>query len=198
MYEYISGKISELAPTYAVVENQGIGYMIRVTLNSYAAMEGHEDAKLYIEEIIREDAHTLVGFCEKTERELFKLLVSVSGIGANTALVILSSFSVAELQMVISSGDVNSIKKVKGIGLKTAQRLIVDLKDKMSKVDTSGMPVAGGLMRQTDLEREEAVNALVVLGYTPADAANMVDKVKSAQPDLPLNKVVKEALRLNK
>ena len=121
MYEYISGKISELTPTYAVVEANSVGYMVHITLNSYSALEGKAEAKLYIEEIIREDAFILYGFSDTAERVLFRQLMSVSGVGANTASVILSSFSVPELQTVIANGDVNSIKKVKGIGLKTAQ-----------------------------------------------------------------------------
>ncbi len=197
MYEYISGKISELTPTYAVIEAGQIGYMVHITLNSYSALEGKADAKLYIEEIIREDAYILYGFSETSERVLFRQLMSVSGVGANTASVILSSFSVAELQQVIANGDVNSIKKVKGIGLKTAQRLIIDLKDKV--VPSAG--AADGAIpfaNPRNEDRNEAIAALSMLGYTAADSAALVDKVLAAQPDLPLNKLVKEALRLNK
>lgn len=197
MYEYISGKISELTPTYAVIEAGHIGYMVHITLNSYSALEGKADAKLYIEEIIREDAYILYGFSETSERVLFRQLMSVSGVGANTASVILSSFSVAELQQVIANGDVNSIKKVKGIGLKTAQRLIIDLKDKV--VPSAG--AADGAIpfaNPRNEDRNEAIAALSMLGYTAADSAALVDKVLAAQPDLPLNKLVKEALRLNK
>lgn len=197
MYEYISGKISELTPTYAVIDAHSVGYMVHITLNSYTALEGKEEAKLFIEEIIREDAFILYGFSEPSERVLFRQLMSVSGVGANTASVILSSFSVAELQQVIASGDVNAIKKVKGIGLKTAQRLIIDLKDKV-------VPTAAGndgvlpLVNQRSEDRAEAITALTMLGYTSADSAALVDKVLASQPDLPLNKLVKEALRLNK
>lgn len=197
MYEYISGKISELTPTYAVLEAGQIGYMVHITLNSYSALEGKADAKLFIEEIIREDAYILYGFSEASERVLFRQLMSVSGVGANTASVILSSFSVQELQQVIANGDVNSIKKVKGIGLKTAQRLIIDLKDKV-------VPSAGSadgaipFANPRNEDRNEAIAALSMLGYSAADSAALVDKVLAAQPDLPLNKLVKEALRLNK
>ena len=193
MYEYISGKISELTPTYAVVEANSVGYMVHITLNSYSALEGKADAKLYIEEIIREDAFILYGFSDTAERVLFRQLMSVSGVGANTASVILSSFSVPELQTVIANGDVNSIKKVKGIGLKTAQRLIIDLKDKVVP-STDTLQFASS--RSED--RNEAITALSMLGYTAADSAALIDKVLAAQPDLPLNKLVKEALRLNK
>ena len=193
MYEYISGKISELTPTYAVVEANSIGYMVHITLNSYSALEGKAEAKLYIEEIIREDAFILYGFSDTAERVLFRQLMSVSGVGANTASVILSSFSVPELQTVIANGDVNSIKKVKGIGLKTAQRLIIDLKDKVVP-STDTLQFASS--RSED--RNEAITALSMLGYTAADSAALIDKVLAAQPDLPLNKLVKEALRLNK
>lgn len=193
MYEYISGKISELTPTYAVVEAKSVGYMVHITLNSYSALEGKAEAKLYIEEIIREDAFILYGFSDTAERVLFRQLMSVSGVGANTASVILSSFSVPELQTVIANGDVNSIKKVKGIGLKTAQRLIIDLKDKVVP-STDTLQFASS--RSED--RNEAITALSMLGYTAADSAALIDKVLAAQPDLPLNKLVKEALRLNK
>ena len=193
MYEYISGKISELTPTYAVVEANSVGYMVHITLNSYSALEGKAEAKLYIEEIIREDAFILYGFSDTAERVLFRQLMSVSGVGANTASVILSSFSVPELQAVIANGDVNSIKKVKGIGLKTAQRLIIDLKDKVVP-STDTLQFASS--RSED--RNEAITALSMLGYTAADSAALIDKVLAAQPDLPLNKLVKEALRLNK
>ncbi|MBO4333774.1 MAG: Holliday junction branch migration protein RuvA [Paludibacteraceae bacterium] len=193
MYEYISGKISELTPTYAVVEANSVGYMVHITLNSYSALEGKAEAKLYIEEIIREDAFILYGFSDTAERVLFRQLMSVSGVGANTASVILSSFSVPELQTVIANGDVNSIKKVKGIGLKTAQRLIIDLKDKVVP-STDTLQFASS--RSED--RNEAITALSMLGYTAADSAALIDKVLAAQPDLPLNKLVKEALRLNK
>ncbi|MBQ4033944.1 MAG: Holliday junction branch migration protein RuvA [Paludibacteraceae bacterium] len=195
MYEYISGKISELTPTYAVVEANSVGYMVHITLNSYSALEGKAEAKLFIEEIIREDAFILYGFSDVSERVLFRQLMSVSGVGANTASVILSSFSVPELQQVIANGDVNAIKKVKGIGLKTAQRLIIDLKDKVVPSAAGGtIPFAN----PRNEDRSEAIAALSMLGYTAADAAALVDKVLAAQPDLPLNKLVKEALRLNK
>lgn len=196
MYEYISGKISELTPTYAVIEANSIGFMIHITLNSYTALEGQANAKLFIEEIIREDAYNLYGFSEVSERLLFRQLMSVSGVGANTASVILSSFSVPELQQVIANGDVNSIKKVKGIGLKTAQRLIIDLKDKV--VPTAGNDGVLPLANPRSQDRDEAIAALSMLGYTAADSAALVDKVLASQPDLPLNKLVKEALRLNK
>lgn len=196
MYEYISGKLSELTPTYAVVEANSIGFMVHITLNSYTALEGKPDAKLYIEEVIREDAFNLYGFSDKDERVLFRQLMSVSGVGANTASVILSSFSVLELQQVIANGDVNSIKKVKGIGLKTAQRLIIDLKDKVVPSATADGVIP--LNNERSEDRSEAIAALTMLGYTPADSSALVDKVLASQPDLPLNKLVKEALRLNK
>lgn len=200
MYEFISGKIDELTPTSAVLETGGVGYMVHITLNSYTALEGKEDAKLYIEEIIREDAHLLYGFADKNERVLFRQLISVSGIGANTASVILSSFSVSELQQVITNEDVNAIKKVKGIGLKTAQRLIIDLKDKMQPLEGAAATASGTInfASERSQDRSEAITALTMLGYTASDSAALVDKVLASQPDLPLNKLVKEALRLNK
>ena len=134
MYDYISGRVAELNPTYVVVDNQGIGYYCNITLNAYSALAKVETVKLYIKEIIREDVHDLYAFLSQDERELFNLLISVSGVGANTARVIMSSLTNKELETAIASGDVNTLKGVKGIGLKTAQRIIVELKDKIAKV----------------------------------------------------------------
>lgn len=193
MYEYFKGKISELAPANVVLEVAGIGYNIHISLNSYTALEGKEEATIFVEEIIREDAHLLYGFTDKQERELFRQLMSVSGVGANTANLILSAFSVNELELVISGGDVNAIKKVKGIGAKTAERLIVDLKD---KIKPSGDATVGGVSsRNTD--RDDAINALILLGYPAAESKKLVTTILTSQPTLTLDKIVKEALKMN-
>lgn len=192
MYEYIKGSISELTPTFVVVEAASVGYFINISLNSYSDLEGKTDGKLFIEEVIREDAHLLYGFTDKQERTLFRHLISVSGVGANTASMILSTFTVAELENVISSGDVNAIKKVKGIGLKTAQKLLIDLKDKITPSTSSALSC--GSSRNTD--RLDAINALVLLGYQQSDSTKLVDQILSADPTMPLEKIVKEALRL--
>ena len=193
MYEYFKGKISELAPANVVLEVAGIGYNIHISLNSYTALEGKEEATIFVEEIIREDAHLLYGFTNKQERELFRQLMSVSGVGANTANLILSAFTVNELELVISGGDVNAIKKVKGIGAKTAERLIVDLKD---KIKPSGDTTVSGVSSR-NADRDDAINALILLGYPAAESKKLVTTILTSQPTLTLDKIVKEALKMN-
>lgn len=190
MYEYIKGRIEELSPAMATIEASQIGYAVNISLNTYAALEGKEEAKLYIYEAIREDAFVLYGFSEKRERELFLLLISVSGVGANTARMILSSFSVDELQAIISGENVNQLKAVKGIGLKTAQRIIVDLKDKVGKDST-----AIGEQIQANNNREEALTALVLLGFNRSASAKVVDKIIASDSTITLEKIIKEALK---
>lgn len=190
MYEYIKGKIDELSPAMAVIEAGQVGYAVNISLNTYATLEGQTEAKLYIYEAIREDAFVLYGFSEKTERELFLLLISVSGVGANTARMILSSFSVDELQAIISGENVNQLKAVKGIGLKTAQRIIVDLKDKVGKESS---PI--GAQIEVNNNREEALTALVLLGFNRSASAKVVDKIIASNPSIALEKIIKEALK---
>ena len=189
MLEYIKGSISELTPTYVVLETNQTGYFIHISLNTYASLEGKETALLYIHEAIREDAYTLYGFTDKEERQLYTLLISVSGIGPNTARMILSSFSVPELENIIASDNANQLKGVKGIGLKTAQRVIIDLKDKVRK--NSDCTVFG----KVNTNREEALSALVMLGFNPAASAKVVEKIIAESPALSLEKIIKEALK---
>ena len=190
MYEYIKGRVEELSPAMAIIEANQVGYAVNISLNTYAALEGKAEAKLYIHEAIREDAFTLYGFAEKAERDLFLLLISVSGVGANTARMILSSFSVPELEAIISRENVNQLKAVKGIGLKTAQRIIVDLKDKVGK-ETS--PLVAQI--QTNNNREEALTALVLLGFNRSASAKVVDKIIAGDPSISLEKIIKDALK---
>ena len=190
MYEYIKGRIEELSPAMSIIEANQVGYAVNISLNTYAALEGKAEAKLYIHEAIREDAFTLYGFAEKAERDLFLLLISVSGVGANTARMILSSFSVPELEAIISGENVNQLKAVKGIGLKTAQRIIVDLKDKVGK-ETSPL----GAQIQTNNNREEALTALVLLGFNRSASAKVVDKIIAGDPAISLEKIIKDALK---
>jgi len=190
MYEYIKGRVEELSPAMAIIEANQVGYAVNISLNTYAALEGKAEAKLYIHEAIREDAFTLYGFAEKAERDLFLLLISVSGVGANTARMILSSFSVPELEAIISGENVNQLKAVKGIGLKTAQRIIVDLKDKVGK-ETSPL----GAQIQTNNNREEALTALVLLGFNRSASAKVVDKIIAGDPSISLEKIIKDALK---
>ena len=190
MYEYIKGRVEELSPAMAIIEVNQVGYAVNISLNTYAALEGKAEAKLYIHEAIREDAFTLYGFAEKAERDLFLLLISVSGVGANTARMILSSFSVPELEAIISGENVSQLKAVKGIGLKTAQRIIVDLKDKVGK-ETSPL----GAQIQTNNNREEALTALVLLGFNRSASAKVVDKIIASDPTISLEKIIKDALK---
>ncbi|MBR4714428.1 MAG: Holliday junction branch migration protein RuvA [Paludibacteraceae bacterium] len=190
MYEYIKGRIEELSPAMSIIEANQVGYAVNISLNTYAALEGKAEAKLYIHEAIREDAFTLYGFAEKAERDLFLLLISVSGVGANTARMILSSFSVPELEAIISGENVNQLKAVKGIGLKTAQRIIIDLKDKVGK-ETSPL----GAQIQTNNNREEALTALVLLGFNRSASAKVVDKIIAGDPAISLEKIIKDALK---
>ena len=160
MFEYIKGKITDLSPTSAVIETNNIGFSINISLNTYTAIDGKNEALLYIYEAVREDAFTLYGFSSKEERALFLLLISVSGVGANSARMILSTYSVQELETIISTENVKQLKGVKGIGSKTAERIIVDLKDKVNKVG-----INESIFSPSNAIKEEALAALVVLGY---------------------------------
>ena len=193
MLEYIKGKISELTPTYLVLETNQIGYFIHISLNTYTFLEGKEEVLLYVYEAIREDAHTLYGFMDKDERQLFALLISVSGIGPNTARMILSSFSAVELENIIASDNVTLLKGVKGIGLKTAQRVIIDLKDKVRKIPE--IQAVAGQVYKSAKNKEEALSALIMLGFNAAASTKVVEKIMNETPDLPLEKIIKEALK---
>ena len=193
MIEYIKGNITEITPAMAVVDCNGMGYGINISLNTYSAIQNLSSCKLYIHEAIREDAHILYGFADKQEREFFLLLISVSGIGGNTARMILSALSPSELCNVISSGNVNMLKTVKGIGLKTAERVIVDLKDKIKFSDKT-MPAGSFTMANTEIH-EEAVAALTMLGFAPAPSQKVVAAILKEQPGSPVEQVIKQALK---
>lgn len=199
MIEYVKGGIAELSPATAVIDCNGLGYAVNISLNTYAAIQGKKDCKLYIYEAIREDAYILYGFADKQERELFLLLISVSGIGGNTARMILSALSPAELVNVISTENANLLKTVKGIGLKTAQRVIVDLKD---KIKTGGAAAAGsaGAMGTTLTAanaqvQEEAIAALTMLGFAQVPSQKVVLGILKEEPDAPVEQVIKLALK---
>ncbi len=187
----------ELTPALAVVEAAGVGYALNISLNTYTAIQGKKDAKLFVYESIREDAHVLFGFAGKKEREMFGLLITVSGIGANTARMILSSMSPAELCNCISTGNERILKGVKGIGLKTAQRIIVDLRDKIVALGITGEIPAGGSISApiNNQVKDEAVSALTMLGFSPAPTQKIVVAILEAEPDLPVEQVVKLALK---
>ena len=197
MIDYIKGELSELTPAMAVVEAAGVGYAMNISLNCYSAIQGKKDVKLYVYESIREDAHVLFGFASKKEREMFLLLITVSGVGPNTARMVLSSMSPAELCNSISTGNERMIKTIKGIGLKTAQRIIVDLRDKIVSLGIAEEIPAGGSMENPvdNKVKEEAVSALTMLGFSPAPSAKVVVKIMTEQPGLPVEQVVKLALK---
>ena len=192
MIEYIKGNIAEITPAMAVLDCNGVGYGINISLNTYSAIQHLNSCKLYIYEAIREDAHILYGFVDKQERELFLLLITVSGIGGNTARMILSALSPSELCTVISSGNANMLKTVKGIGLKTAQRVIVDLKD---KIKTTGSVEADTFSMQNSEIQEEAVAALTMLGFNAAASQKVVIAILKEDSSMPVEQVIKLALK---
>jgi len=192
MFDYIKGEIIELSPAHAVIEAGNIGYHINISLITFSELNGATSAKLFVYEAIREDAHLLFGFLTKEERALFLLLISVSGVGANTARVILSSLSPAELQSAIISGNISVLKSVKGIGGKTAERIIVDLKDKVMKVEVSDK---SGVVIDNSV-KNEAVSALVMLGFAQMPAQKAVSKVLEINPTLKIEQVIKQSLKL--
>ena len=200
MIEYIKGKLTELNPTEAIVEAAGVGYDIAITLPTYSALVGKEDqeTKLFITEVIREDTHELYGFVVKAERQLFELLMTVSGVGASTARMIMSAFSAEELRMLIATGNTKAMAKVKGLGTKTAQRIIVDLKDKALKVDLGGDPTE--LPMDVEVEENgvkvEAISALTMLGFAAAASGKAVDKILKAEPALTVEAVIRKALTM--
>ena len=200
MIEYIKGILTELNPTEAVIEAAGVGYGVAITLPTYSALVGSEDkeAKLFITEIIREDTHEVYGFVTKKERQLFELLMTVSGVGAATARMILSAFSAEELRMLIATGNTKAMAKVKGLGTKTAERIIVDLKDKALKLDLGGDPTEIPML-EVEAEngvKAEAISALTMLGFASAASGKAVDKILKAEPSLSVEAVIRKALTM--
>ncbi|MCM1504016.1 MAG: Holliday junction branch migration protein RuvA [Muribaculum sp.] len=193
MIEYIKGILTENTPAYAVVEAAGIGYMLNISLPTYTALENVSDeVKLFVHEVIREDTHMLFGFIDDRERSIFRHLIGVSGVGANTARVILSSIPVAELEQVIVSGDHAKLKNVKGIGIKTAQRIIVDLKDKIKPQDDT-------LIIKPSFSSDvfdEALAALVMLGFPRPQSQKVLKKLFEAEPELKVETAIKRALTM--
>ena len=196
MIEYIRGELAEITPALAVIDCNGVGYGIHISLNTYSAIQGKKSVKLYIYEAIREDAHVLFGFSTKQERELFLLLISVSGIGGNTARMILSALSPAELCNVISSGNEKLLKGVKGIGLKTAQRIIVDLKDKIAATGMETVSGSVATLSPANTEvHDEAIAALTMLCFAQAPSQKVVTTILKEEPGLTVEKVIKLALK---
>lgn len=191
MYDFIKGSVVEANPAFVVLETGGIGYRVFVSLNSYSRVAAQQEALLYIHQVVREDAHLFYGFYTKEERGLFRLLISVSGIGANTANVMLSSMSVEEITAAIITENVNTIKSVKGIGVKTAQRLIIELKDKVGK-DTV---VSDGFNLTPGSVREEALAALLMLGFVRSQVVKTLDKILSSTKVDSVEELIKLALK---
>jgi Holliday junction DNA helicase RuvA len=192
MIEYIKGELAELTPTYAVIDCSGVGYLLNISLPAYTRLESQRNAKLLVHESIREDAHVLYGFIDEQERSLFRLLIGVSGVGANTARMILSSIAAPELELVIATGDVNKLKNVKGIGTKTAQRIIVDLKDKIK-------PIGNALIEQPTVVSDvfdEALAAMVMLGFPRQQVHKVLKKLFDADPTLKVENAIKKALSM--
>ncbi|MCQ2243600.1 MAG: Holliday junction branch migration protein RuvA [Bacteroidaceae bacterium] len=204
MIEFVRGELAEITPAYAVVDVNGVGYGLNISLNTYTAIQREKQVKLFVYEAIREDAYVLFGFAKQQERKMFELLISVSGVGANTARVILSEMSLNDLAQVITSDDVKTLKGVKGIGLKTAQRIIIELKDKVLQAGIVDGIDAGGTASESAASamvgintevKEEAVGALTMLGFQAAISNKVVIAILKAQPDLPVEQVVKLALK---
>ncbi|MBI5541458.1 MAG: Holliday junction branch migration protein RuvA [Bacteroidia bacterium] len=191
MYEYISGKLTEITPAYAVVENTGIGYIINISLNTYSKINGSDNCLLYLHHVVREDAQLFFGFSTRQERELFRQLISVSGVGPNTARMMLSSLSAEEIQRAIMGANILLLKGIKGIGQKTAERIIVDLRDKIAKVGGQEEIFKGA----HNTMREEALSALLMLGFARNVSEKALDKLLLDKAGMSAEELVKQALK---
>lgn len=191
MYEYISGKLTEITPAYAVVENNGIGYIVNISLSTYSKINGTENCQLYLHHVIREDAQLFFGFSTRQERELFRQLISVSGVGPNTARMMLSSLSAEEIQRAIMGANILLLKGIKGIGQKTAERIIVDLRDKIAKIGGQEEIFKGA----HNTMRDEALSALLMLGFPRNVSEKALDKLLSEKAGMTAEELVKQALK---
>lgn len=191
MFEYIKGTVAALKPSHIILEANSVGYFITISLNTYTQLNGKESVKLFVHQVIREDAHLFYGFAGESERELFRMLISVSGIGSNTAIMMLSSLSPDEIRTAILNENINLLKSIKGIGIKTAQRVVIDLKDKVGKTPASEQIVASA----DNTLRNEALSALVMLGFAKKPAEKELDKILASQPNLSVENVIKLALK---
>lgn len=192
MLDFIRGEIAELTPTTVVLEINGLGYELNISLQSFSQLQDNKSALVYVHEAIREDAHLLFGFTTKEERGIFRQLISVSGVGANTARMILSSMNTSEVRNAIASENVESLKSIKGIGAKSAQRIIVDLKDKVIKSSDISQ-----IFKQVDNTiKEEALSALEILGFSRKQGEKVIDKILADDSSLPVEELIKQALKL--
>ena len=191
MIDYIKGKLTEVTPTFILIDNGGIGYFVSISLSTFTRLEGKDECKILVHEIIREDSYQLFGFADKEERDIFRLLISVSGVGASTARMMLSSLNYDEIEKAILGSDVNTLKSVKGIGLKTAQRIIVDLKDKLGKQTGTGEIFAF----TNNTKRDEALSALVMLGFGRSAVLKVLDRITREEKNLTVEDIIKRALK---
>ena len=199
MIDFIRGKIAELSPTNVVLDVNGVGYDVNIALPTYSALLGKEDAKLFVYEAIREDAHDLYGFPTKGERQLFEALTTVSGIGPGSARMILSGYTATEVRQLIAVGNAKALSNVKGLGIKTAQKIIVELKDKVLKIDLGDNPGAVGVQAapvENSVVYDEAVQALTALGYPAAPVGKAVQKILVDEPSLTVEQVIKKAFKM--
>ena len=195
MYEYINGTLAEVAPAYAVVDAGGVGYFINISLNTYSTIEKMEQVKLFVHHIVREDAEMLYGFASKEERDLFRLLISVSGVGGNTARMIQSTYSPSELRNIIATGNAVLLKNVKGLGLKTAQKIIVDLSGKMLDLPSHDAAANALVASQQPEAYDEALAALVMLGFAKSASEKVLQKVFKADASLGVEDAIRSALK---
>jgi Holliday junction DNA helicase RuvA len=191
MIDYIKGDISLMTPTFLIMETGGIGYLVNISLTTFSKLETKKEYKILVHEVIREDSHQLFGFADSEERDIFRLLISVSGVGANTARMMLSSLNPGEIEKAILGSDSNLLKSVKGIGLKTAQRIIIDLKDKLGK--HAGSDEIFTFADNT--KREEALSALVMLGFAKSAVSKILDKIVREEKNLSVEDMIKRALK---
>lgn len=192
MYNYISGKLVEATPSYAVVDNNGIGYLIEISLNTFTQIKDLDEVKLLIHYVVREDAHLLFGFFEEGERQLFRSLINVNGVGVGTARVMLSTFGTQELATAIVSENVKMVQSIKGIGVKTAQRIVLELHDKLEK--QGDVVINNAVASNKNLE--EALSALVMLGFVKAQASKVLDKIATDNPAMTVEELIKQALKV--
>lgn len=191
MYDFIRGEIIEINPALLVIEAGGIGFSVKISLNTYSKLNNQKNAKILIQQIIREDAHVLYGFADEAERDLFRQLISVNGVGSNTAIMMLSSMTPEEITSAVISENVTLLKSIKGIGIKTAQRIIIDLKDKVVKIAEPSQ-----FLRSSDNTiRNESLSALVMLGFAKKDVEKVLDKILQEYPALTVESVIKHALK---
>lgn len=195
MYEYIVGTLAEAAPAYAVVEAGGIGYFVNISLQTYSEIEGRDETKLFLHYIVREDAQVLYGFASKSERELFRMLIGVSGVGGNTARMILSTYSTKELQNIIATGNATLLKNVKGLGLKTAQKIIVDLSGRMVEVADMDATATQAVTEATSEAFDEALAALTMLGFQKGASDKVLRKLIKENPAAKVEELVRLALK---